>query len=564
MLENHSINGRPEPVAAYYRMSDDKQENSIERQRSQVEPYAAQHGYVIVREYVDEGIAGDEAEKRPGFMKLTRDAVGRQGFRVILCDDKDRFGRFDAIDFGYHVKPLRDAGVRLETVAQGRVDWTSFAGRVADIVAQEAKAMESRANSGRVLGEMLRLAGLGYWLGGPAPYGYVLVPDPVLGKKLVPGDPEKVAAVRLIFTLYAEGHSPDAIAGTLTQRGVLNPSGTEGWNRSTVRVILRRRAYVGDKTWNASHEGKFSEVRGGVLFKSECRLPTRAVNPQDDWIIVLNTHEPLIARDLWERVQARLEANGESRRAVVPSGNRNVYPLGGLLVCGHCGWCMIGSPAPGGKFYKCGKYHDMGKHACHANHVGEARLVRGIVAKLAEVLLNPEVLELFRKAFREQAEDRARATAPRLKQARKQIDSLEAQIAQGVARMASIPADLLTEYAAVVRGWKEERDRLRREVERLEKGTPVAEVNKLLGAFEAAVNNLEDILASCDPVRVRSLLVQFVDKVELHFDHRQTPKQTRSRFREGLLYLKPQQGFDLSCLVRKGARPLPTAPGTGT
>jgi site-specific DNA recombinase len=560
MTENHSTNGRPEPVAVYYRMSDDKQENSIERQRSTVEPYAARNGYVIVREYVDEGIAGDEAEKRPGFMRLTRDAVSLRDFRVILCDDKDRFGRFDGIDFGFYVKPLRDAGVRLETVAQGRVDWTSFAGRLVDMITQEQKKRELMDNSRRVLSEMLRLAQQGRWLGGPVPYGYDLVPDPVLGKKLVPGDPEKVRAVRLIFTLYDQGHSPDAICATLAERGILNPSGKEGWNKSTIRGILRCRKYIGDGTWNAGHEGKYSELRGGVVLTSDSRLPTRAVNPVEDWVIVPQTHEPLIDRDLWERVQARLEGN-RRRNAVVQAGGRKVYPLGGLLVCGHCGWHMIGTSGPGGKYYKCGKYHHMGKYGCHANHIGEARLVRGVVAKLEEVLLNPAVLKLVRDTFRQQAEDLARANAPRLAQARKQIGTLDAKIAQGIERMASIPADLLTDFGAMVRGWKEERGRLRHEVERLEKGTPVGDVHKLLEAFEADIAHLREVLYSLDPVRLRCLLLEYVSKVELYFDHEQKARLTRSTFREGRLYVRPQQGFDLSCLLGGAASPIPAGRG---
>jgi hypothetical protein len=43
------------PAAVYYRISDDRQEDSIERQRSQVELYAQAHGYQIVVAYVEPG-----------------------------------------------------------------------------------------------------------------------------------------------------------------------------------------------------------------------------------------------------------------------------------------------------------------------------------------------------------------------------------------------------------------------------------------------------------------------------------------------------------------------------
>ena len=51
-------------AVAYYRISTNKQDESIPRQ---VRRYADQKGYVIVREYVDEGISGDREDgKRHG------------------------------------------------------------------------------------------------------------------------------------------------------------------------------------------------------------------------------------------------------------------------------------------------------------------------------------------------------------------------------------------------------------------------------------------------------------------------------------------------------------------
>src|SRR5262249_32979526 len=98
------------PAVAYYRMSDDKQEASIADQREAVKAYAAEHGYRIVREYKDEGISGDDTEKRLEFQRMLRDAKDRGDFAVVLCWDQDRFGRFDPLEAGYWVKPLRDAG----------------------------------------------------------------------------------------------------------------------------------------------------------------------------------------------------------------------------------------------------------------------------------------------------------------------------------------------------------------------------------------------------------------------------------------------------------------------
>ena len=58
------------PAVAYYRMSTDRQEKSIPAQREAVQAYAKKNGYRIVREYKDEGISGDDTERRAGFRKM--------------------------------------------------------------------------------------------------------------------------------------------------------------------------------------------------------------------------------------------------------------------------------------------------------------------------------------------------------------------------------------------------------------------------------------------------------------------------------------------------------------
>jgi DNA invertase Pin-like site-specific DNA recombinase len=209
------------PVAAYYRMSDDKQENSVERQRSQVEPWCEAREYRILREYIDLGIAGDEIAKRKEFQRMLRDAQAGL-FRGIVCDDKDRFGRFDSIDGGEIAAPLRRKGVWVESVAQGRVDWESFSGRLTDAVIQEAKKMESQAISRRVLTQQLNRALRGESNGARATYGYRWGTNADGRRVLVP-DGRKADVVRLIFTMYDQGHTLGAIAEELYKRGVPSP-----------------------------------------------------------------------------------------------------------------------------------------------------------------------------------------------------------------------------------------------------------------------------------------------------------------------------------------------------
>src|SRR5262245_50161763 len=207
-------NGVPARAALYFRMSDDRQENSIERQRSQVLPYVERRGYRAVGEYTDEGIAGDEVGKRKEFSRMLADA-GRGLFDVILVDDVDRFGRFDIHKYGAVVDPLRDAGVRLDAVAQGPVDWDDTLSSLNDAMRMAFKREQSRDTSRRVLTDFLSRARRAIWLGGPAPYGLRLVPHPERRKVPVPYEPE-AKVVRWVFEQYGTTDtSIDAIAEEL-------------------------------------------------------------------------------------------------------------------------------------------------------------------------------------------------------------------------------------------------------------------------------------------------------------------------------------------------------------
>src|SRR5262245_10218325 len=233
-------------AAIYLRRSTDLQEHSFDRQRSQVEALAKRHGYVIVATYQDDAIAGDHVQKRKGFCQMLEDAK-RGRFQVILCDSKDRFGRFDLIDAGEVIAPLRRAGVKLHTAAEGLIDWGSFAGRITDAVLQEAKQLETRELSRRVASKVLLKVQRGEWVPAVPPYGLkVALADG--RKRLVPGDPDEVRVVRFIFDAVADrGLTVGQVCRELEARGVPSPRGCGKardrgiWAKPTVRRMLKNR-----------------------------------------------------------------------------------------------------------------------------------------------------------------------------------------------------------------------------------------------------------------------------------------------------------------------------------
>jgi hypothetical protein len=121
-------------------MSDKKQDKSMPAQKDEIEKFAAANGYRVIRWYRDDGISGAETVKRAGFQALIHDAQENRDFEVIIAWDQDRFSRFDPMEANYYWYILRQAGVRIVTVATGELDFSDLGGWLAASVTQHGKA----------------------------------------------------------------------------------------------------------------------------------------------------------------------------------------------------------------------------------------------------------------------------------------------------------------------------------------------------------------------------------------------------------------------------------------
>ena len=153
------------------------------------------------------------------------------------------------------------------------------------------------------------------------------------GKRVIEPDPEVAAHVTRMFERYA--------AGGLALRGVAKKACADGFSyrksgksvpTSTVHKILRNRLYMGEFEWN------------GRLFKG--------------------TRHPLVARDLWERVQDMMDGRNASKHRRM----KHDFVFSGLLVCDHCGCSVVGEIKKQRSIY----YHCTGyKGKCDEPYVRE-------------------------------------------------------------------------------------------------------------------------------------------------------------------------------------------------
>jgi DNA invertase Pin-like site-specific DNA recombinase len=542
------------PAVAYYRMSSDKQEASIPAQRSEVQAYAAKYGYRIVREYLDEGISGDATEKRFQFQKMLKDAKELGDFVVILCWDQDRFGRFDPLEAGYWIKPLRDVGVRLETVAQGKIDWEDFSGRLLYVVQQEGKHAYLRDLSRNVVRGMRKSAAEGKRQGGKPPYGYKVV-----RQRLVRGEPQEVEVVKWLFNTYAwTDTSLRALVKDLNSRGIPGPRGGL-WHPSPTRLILTCPHYLGTLAWGRDTKGKY--VHAAPRGKDRA---ARIHQASEAWLIVPGGHEALVDRDTWERVQSKLN---ERRTHTSPCTGGGKFLLTGLVFCAHCGRLMHGQTprnprtrAACGLQYLCSGYQRYGRAVCNHHIIKEQPLVSLLVKKIQEGFLSAGNLRLLKEELARQVATGRRNGRDEEKRIRARVAELERQIDQGSERLALLPPDLIEGVAAKVRAWKAEQEQLQGKLAGFDRETASArEAAELAERALARLWTLQERIGEADPARLREVLGEIVAKVECWFDQGDTGKRYRYRLSRGLIHLRPD--IQISSLVPPG-QPCSTASRT--
>ncbi len=367
-------------AVAYLRRSTTDQEASLDEQRATIIAYAKANGYRIIRWYEDDGISGDDTEKRVGFLRMIDDATSGE-FKFILCWDQDRFGRFDSLEAGYYITPIRNAGVQLVTVNEGPIDWNNFADRLTYSIKQEGKHQFLRDLSRNVLRGQSEAAKQGSWIGSP-PYGYLLEGN-CKNKRLVVDEP-RMAIVRRLFKEYVDdGRSLSEIAKRLTDEGEPTPKGKRQWRGDTVRFLLANPAYIGTFRYNTAGSSKYHSFRRGAIAQGGYR----GRKPVEDWVVIPNHHPAEIDKDAFDRAQAMIAKN-RNGQTNYPAGD-NPYIFSGVLRCGRCGALMIGDD---GNRYRCGNRR--AKKRCLGTVVREDHLLEHLTRTLNKHLIDddPEML----------------------------------------------------------------------------------------------------------------------------------------------------------------------------
>lgn len=340
-------------VAIYCRLSDEdshkinelQESESIQNQKSLLLSYALKNNWDLYQIYSDEDYSGVDSS-RPAFNRLIDDA-SKKKFDIILCKTQSRFTRdMEMVEKFIHHKFL-EWGIRFVT-AVDNVD-TSIKG------SKKARQINGLINEWYLedLSENVRAVfhdkrRNGKFIGSYAPYGYK---KSELDHNQLVIDEDAAEIVRTIFSMRLGGYGMISIAKWLNENHIPNPTDyrmikhyavkTIGssttqhlWKDYTVREILQREAYIGNMV-----QGKNVKVS----YKSD---RVKKV-PKEDWIVVSDTQEPIIERELFFKVQSLMKSY------IHPTSKGKAHALAGKIKCMDCGATMQRSKAKGNDYLSC-------------------------------------------------------------------------------------------------------------------------------------------------------------------------------------------------------------------
>lgn len=325
-------------AALYIRVStDDQLEFSPEAQRKALIDYAKKNGYVIDERYVfvDEGISGTSAKRRPAFQHMIALAKKKpKPFDAILVHKFDRFARSREDSVVYKSLLRRDCGIKVISITEHMED-DKFS-VILEAMLEAMAEYYSLNLSDEVMKGMTEKATRGQ-VQHPATFGYKTVDS----KYVIIEDQAEI--VRLIFDKFVnEGIHCSSICRLINAMGIKNIRGNE-WDVRGIKRILRNPAYIGTLRWN--YVGRDKNYKSWVKDESE-------------WIIVENAHEPIIDKELFEKANKRLDGQSANKSNKRPASYEIKHYLSGLLRCSNCGGTLIYSKLNNGKndFFQCGAY----------------------------------------------------------------------------------------------------------------------------------------------------------------------------------------------------------------
>lgn len=334
-------------AAAYIRVStDDQIEFSPDSQIARIRDWAKRNDYILPNEFIfmDEGISGRKAEKRPQFMRMIGLAKTKpKPFDAILLWKFSRFARNREDSIVYKSMLRKQYGIDVISISENLGD-----DKMSILIEALIEAMDEFYSinlAEEVKRGMTEKAKRGGVLSIP-PFGYTIQDGTFVAI------PEEAEIIRNTFERFADGESMLRIAKDLNTLGVRTHRGNKIENR-TIDYWLNNPMYIGKIRWTPS---------GATKRNFE--------NP--DSMIVDGQHEPLIDVELWERAQEHIKKNKATYRPYYKPMQNISHWLVSVARCGLCGGPLVNCSG----YFHC---NNRGKGTCPGNGSVKATTLSNIV-----------------------------------------------------------------------------------------------------------------------------------------------------------------------------------------
>lgn len=316
LLEKHDAPVKRKNVAAYARVSTDKEEQqgSYEAQIDYFTKLIEQNeNWDFVKVYSDEGLSGTSTRHRRGFQNMIKDALSGK-IDLIVTKSISRFVR-NTVDSLTTIRLLRDAGVECFFEKENIYTFDPKGELLITILSSLAQE-ESRSLSENVTwGARKRFADGKYTIHYSEFLGY---------KKGADGAPEidekEASIVRRIYFMFIEGMGYYEIAKALTKDSISTPTGKKIWGYSVVKSILQNEKYIGDA---------LLQKTVSTSFLTKKRVKNDGFAPQ---YYVKGGHPAIISEELYRKARDICEKGRKSTRRA-----ENKKAFSKRLFCVYCG-----------------------------------------------------------------------------------------------------------------------------------------------------------------------------------------------------------------------------------
>ena len=365
----------------------DMEFNSLDAQRDACRAYIASQrseGWLELAEHYDDGGISGATLERPALKRLLAD-IEEDRVDVVVVYKIDRLSRA-LMDFAKLVEVFDRNNVTFVSVTQSFNTTTSMGRLTLNILLSFAQ-FEREVIGERIRDKFVASRKRGMWMGGVVPLGYE-----VRDRKLMINEPE-AATVRMIFERFLKVGSATTLARALSAERVRSRRGNP-IDKGFLYKLLSNRIYIGEA------------VHKGTAYPGE--------------------HQPIISRDLWDKVHSILAAKPRTRA----SNTRAQTPalLKGLIF-GPGGRAM--SPSHTRKSARLYRYYvdqsvlKGGSDACAIRRVPAAEIEAAVVDQLRGMLRTPEIIVATWRSARPEMEG---LTETQVREALHQLDPLWDQL----------------------------------------------------------------------------------------------------------------------------------------